>query len=511
MMLHRYLILVLVMVVASGCQWFMPAEGHEGQPCTGGGACIDGSQCVAGQCVRQSGEDGDESDRELEDDADLADGDTDVADLDLTDGDDTDGDAEIEGAEDGDVEDADDSDGDDAGEEEESCTPHAYYGCDSGHVYWYDSCDGREEKKEDCGAAGCCQDDGACMMETFPCCQGVCTDPATGLEWQLTPTGGAIVGVAAQTHCQELTLAGMRWRLPNISELRSLVRKCGPIATGGACEARDECPGCGVASGDVCIMQSCWSEANCHPSSCPTVSGAIDCYWIEGLDGNCSWYWSSSPVPDDPGNLWYVSFGLGDVDNTSTSYNLSIRCVRAEDSDGDVDDEVEPEPDAEESPSFSCTGGVCTDPATGFQWQETPTGGEMTWDNAITHCTSLSLNGTGWRLPNISELRSLVRNCDPIETGGACGVKDVCSPCGNARACLESFCWTDANCNPSSCADNGGPTGCYWPTQLSGTCSWYWSSSSYEDDPYYAWRVRFGLGNVGSYYKDINLHVRCVR
>jgi len=73
--------------------------------------------------------------------------------------------------------------------------------------------------------------------------------------------------------------------------------------------------------------------------------------------------------------------------------------------------------------SFQCENGVCIDPATCFEWQETPTGGTMEWGNAITHCQNLSLSGMGWRLPNISELRSLVRNCGPIEMGEACGVR----------------------------------------------------------------------------------------
>jgi len=188
--------------------------------------------------------------------------------------------------------------------------------------------------------------------------------------------------------------------------------------------------------------------------------------------------------------------------------------------DGDASDGDAPDGDSldgdtadgdEVTSYLSCTDGVCTDPATGFQWQQTPTGGTMTWDSAITHCDDLTLDGGGWRLPNISELRSLVRNCGPIETGGACGVKDVCTPCGDATVCLASSCYTSANCNPSSCADNGGPTGCYWPQQLSGTCSWFWSSSTYVYGTYYAWYVHFYGGSVYFSYKTDTSYARCVR
>lgn len=35
------------------------------------------------------------------------------------------------------------------------CDSHDYYTCSLNDIYWYDSCDNREEKKEDCGLDGC--------------------------------------------------------------------------------------------------------------------------------------------------------------------------------------------------------------------------------------------------------------------------------------------------------------------------------------------------------------------
>jgi len=162
--------------------------------------------------------------------------------------------------------------------------------------------------------------------------------------------------------------------------------------------------------------------------------------------------------------------------------------------------------------AFFCSRGVCTDPETGFEWQQEPTGGQITWENAVTHCNELDLDGGDWRLPNISELRSLVRNCADIETGGACGVVDVCEECGIETACLLlSSCWTNANCNPSSCTNDGGSTGCYWPSQLSGTCSWYWSSSSLANSDRDAWYVLFYDGYVYSNNNGYGGNARCVR
>jgi hypothetical protein len=51
----------------------------------------------------------------------------------------------------------------------------------------------------------------------------------------------------------------------------------------------------------------------------------------------------------------------------------------------------------------------------------------------------------------------------------------------------------------------------YWPDDIEGDYSWYWSSSPVEDDDNVAWGVFFYHGLVG--YGDVNIviRVRCVR
>ena len=44
----------------TGCSFFMPDEGHLGQPCTKGGVCIDGSECINKQCINSNVADEDE-------------------------------------------------------------------------------------------------------------------------------------------------------------------------------------------------------------------------------------------------------------------------------------------------------------------------------------------------------------------------------------------------------------------------------------------------------------------
>jgi len=490
-MKHLMCLLVLAWLLSS-CEVFLPAEGHEGQPCTAGGACIDGSVCVAGQCVGSGEADGDQ-----DPDKDETDAEDKAPDLDQ------------------DEPDADDLDAD--------------------H-------DPQTEQEE--------------ALTEFTCSGGVCTDPATGFQWQQTPTGGDVAWINAVSYCQNLDLSGTGWRLPNISELRSLVRNCGPIEADGACGVQDECPACGAGTDDPCLSSSCWGDASCNPSSCANNGGPTGCYWPQQLGGTCGWYWSSSIVEDTPSFAWGAYFNNGQVHYGYKDDHSLLRCVRGDGVPLDGDDDADSEPDGEEEPycdpqasyacnggdvywqdcngswaarkeecgagtcsngachalTFSCLSGVCTDPATGFQWQETPTGGTMNWSAAVTHCQNLDLAGTGWRLPNISELRTLVRGCGAIEAYGSCEVQDACATCGAGEVCLTAACWTDAECNPSVCTNGGGPAGCYWPQQLGGTCvNPCWSSSSVESDTYYKWLVDFSDGYVDSMGQDIGNEARCVR
>ena len=135
-------------------------------------------------------------------------------------------------------------------------------------------------------------------------------------------------------------------------------------------------------------------------------------------------------------------------------------------------------------------------------WQNPPAENTMTWQEAIDYCTNLAQDGGGWRLPTISELRSLIRGCEATQTGGSCGVTDDCLS--------YSSCWSDS-CY--GCSGGGGPAdGCYWLGDTQASCQYYWSSSSGEDNDNLAWYVSFNYGLVDNFGKDVNLSgVRCVR
>jgi len=143
-----------------------------------------------------------------------------------------------------------------------------------------------------------------------------------------------------------------------------------------------------------------------------------------------------------------------------------------------------------------------TDPATGLTWQVTPTGGIMNWALATAHCQDLVLDGSGWRLPTIGELRTLIRGCPATQAGGSCNVEE--------KDCLAEACRADS-CQGCSIGEGPADGGMYWPDEVEGECCFYWSSSPVEDDPTDAWYVVFYVGHVHNGGVNGRYHVRCVR
>lgn len=114
------------------------------------------------------------------------------------------------------------------------------------------------------------------------------------------------------------------------------------------------------------------------------------------------------------------------------------------------------------------TGDVVFDARTSRAWQRASAPGTYDWANAKTYCAGLKLQGSGWRLPDIRELESLV---DFKESAPA----------------------IDKTVFP-------GTLGAY-----------YWSATAYKPDASEAWCVTFDYGNSVDYNVGNQGRVRCVR
>jgi thiol-disulfide isomerase/thioredoxin len=153
------------------------------------------------------------------------------------------------------------------------------------------------------------------------------------------------------------------------------------------------------------------------------------------------------------------------------------------------------------------TGSVWTDPQTHLVWQRTASAAAMNWKEAEAYCrgNQAGLPGGRWRLPSISELRSIVKGCLATATHGTCNVSEL------GGGCLSWGC-RDSSCN--GCASGGGPGegGDYIDSVFNTSAhSWFWSSSPREDNPDAAWNVNFDTGVVNFVYVLGARGVRCVR
>ena len=159
------------------------------------------------------------------------------------------------------------------------------------------------------GVALSCADDGGATVEAW-------TDPSSGLTWQGGSGSGYVNWAGARAYCDDLEYAGRGdWRLPTISELRTLIRGCDGTMTGGACRVTDSC-----------TELSCQDES-CYP--CDYGDGPNDgCYGLPELPGGCDYDWSSTRVSDSPDRAWAVGFTSGFVYKPRVYYAFHARCVR---------------------------------------------------------------------------------------------------------------------------------------------------------------------------------------
>lgn len=125
---------------------------------------------------------------------------------------------------------------------------------------------------------------------------------------------------------------------------------------------------------------------------------------------------------------------------------------------------------------------------------------EMTWYSAKEYCENLTEGGfDDWRLPNIDELRTTIKNCSKTQTDGQC------------KASEKSGCLSNSCDNPiGSCfCDRKENNGGYYSKLGDNDEVLLWSSSS----DYFAWIVNFYDGHVFLYDKSVGniCSVRCVR
>ncbi len=146
---------------------------------------------------------------------------------------------------------------------------------------------------------------------------------------------------------------------------------------------------------------------------------------------------------------------------------------------------------------------IIEDPKSRLFWQRDVANKGMIWKEADEYCSKLNYGGFhDWRLPTISELKTLIKGCKSGTK--SCKVNDKCL---NLR-CMNNAC---------SCSENGGPgeDGFYWQKKVwnykGDDIGSFWSSSRRATHAFYYWGVAFNNGSVDNGHRKSEFFVRCVR
>lgn len=321
----------------------------------------------------------------------------------------------------------------------------------------------------------------------------------------------------ASDYCEKLQENGFSdWRLPNISEWRTVVKNCSSTESGGECPLTEhyifninECKGCTYS-----------------------VDGTYDKF------GEAGSFWTSTLI----NNSGYSYFLRPTVFNLDTAgieeiYDAETECAYARCVRNNPGDKRENQPCRNlpgsgvwnsvnkitqtwdgnewtpsvigvfnEKPSdkecrFKCKEGFvgfdnrCVEPGLAKKWSKRAEQ-KMNWEDAKMYCENLEENGkSDWHLPLLSELRTLIQNCPSTETGGVCETVD------NYDSYYEKpytrYCDGCELVNENEYSK-------FWETGI------FWSSHSFLSDN--AWSVNFFRGQILNYIrKDELLSVRCVR
>jgi hypothetical protein len=266
---------------------------------------------------------------------------------------------------------------------------------------------------------------------------GTVTDDVTGLMWQQTPAGDAgayptFSWAAAPGYCASLALASHQdWRLPTLIELLSIV-----------------------------------DDAVNGPS--------INTTYFPGTPSTS--FWSSTPTAASSGTgSWSVDFSYGEPNISAPVNAFAVRCVRGGASP--FASSPGPAPPGRYTTTGSGAATTVYDTKTGLTWLQTvpasmyTSGLASTAGTAQNYCATLGVGGTGWRLPTVRELATLV---DYSQTGAAAAMIDAA----------------------------------YFPSTPSG---YFWSTTSAPWLPSYGKLLDFGHGYFNVYADSSSYSVRCVR
>lgn len=181
------------------------------------------------------------------------------------------------------------------------------------------------------------------------------------------------------------------------------------------------------------------------------LNPAIDAAYFPATASN--FYWSSSIFVIAPSNAWSVSFFNGSVYNEPQTNAYPVRCVASIQTTRGV--------------FIDNSDGTVTDSINNLTWQQcsaglggancaTGTAQTSTWQTALQYCKNLVFSGRTWRLPSISELKSI---CDVTRKNLAINTTYFPGTIANHYWSSSTNVSTSANAWYVNFADSGGNHG----------------------------------------------------
>lgn len=250
---------------------------------------------------------------------------------------------------------------------------------------------------------------------------GYVVDDVTGLEWQAgTGCSSGCTQADAAAYCEALSLGGHDdWRLPTRLELVSIVD---------------------------------------DTEHAPAVDTSVFSAPSSGL------LWTSTPMiffPNAP-NAFRVGSGEGHTAYGGVNGLGPVRCVRAPYAPATSEYTIQ---------AGGTAAGTVLDTGTGLTWQQAVSSQTFSWSDAISYCSNnaAGLPGSGWRLPSMKELQTIVDD-------------------GHVSPAI------DASAFPSTPIDVA-----------------YWTSTPVAWQQGHAWHVLFNIGQSAHSAAASTYHVRCVR
>jgi hypothetical protein len=197
---------------------------------------------------------------------------------------------------------------------------------------------------------------------------GTVRDNKTCLVWErvVRSSSSTYTWPDAQNRCASPQLPGTGWRLPTRIELMSIV-----------------------------------DDSVISPATASVFTSPYEVFW------------TGSTVAANVQQSWTILFYNGVVATKAQSSKYYARCVRG---NGDGILSAAPPPN-----HYSLIDGpiqrAIQDNYTNLVWQEKDSQmlspSPMSWESAVTYCSSMTVNGSGWRLPSIKELATLVNEAPP--------------------------------------------------------------------------------------------------